>query len=208
MPRKSTTLAPKSNSHSESFVFLSYAREDKTHIDTIYLALKEGGLNPWMDKPPPPYQLCGIPPGIDWESEIRRRLQAASLILAFLSSKSVAKEGFIHKEFRLALSYLSQKPQDRIYLIPVLLEPCQPPTYKVDTISLDQLQWYPLYEQGLEPLLEYLRKLSHPSIPDTSNLEMISLRNENELLRAKLDSISNLTDSLAEMLKETIKKKT
>jgi len=49
------------------FVFLSYARDDKIQVDDVYLQLKAAGLNPWMDKPPEPYHLEGIPLGAEWE---------------------------------------------------------------------------------------------------------------------------------------------
>lgn len=47
---------------------------------------QDAGVTPWMDKPPAPYELDGIPLGGDWESHVRERLRNASRVLVFLSS--------------------------------------------------------------------------------------------------------------------------
>lgn len=66
-------------------IFLCYAKEDVKTVSEVYRRLKEAGLNPWMDKPPAPYQRHGIPPGVDWDSEIRKRIEQAKVFLAFFS---------------------------------------------------------------------------------------------------------------------------
>ena len=142
------------------YIFLSYAKEDKPVVDKIYLRMKEAGLTPWMDKPPAPYSLEGIRPGQVWDTELRKKLSGAALVLSFLSNASISKEGYVHKEYRLALSHAMDKPQDAVYIVPVLLEECEPPDYMVDSMSLRQFQWYPLYEHGEEQLIQYLRGLT------------------------------------------------
>lgn len=173
-------------------IFLSYAREDKFKVERVYLELKHAGLNPWMDKPPTPYDLSGIVPGADWDTEVRKQLKEAALVLAFLSKKSTVKEGYIQKEFRLALSYLMEKPQDRIYLIPILLEDCRVPNFRVDSVSLEQLQWYKLYEDGVPLLIEYLKVISAETSENieqqntSADLEKISFVNRIKVLENQL----------------------
>jgi hypothetical protein len=142
------------------YIFLSYAREDKPVVDKIFLRMKEAGLTPWMDKPPAPYSLEGIRPGEVWDTALRVKLSGAAIVLSFLSNASISKEGYVHKEYRLALSHAMDKPENAVYLVPVLLEECEPPDYRVDSMSLRQFQWYPLYEHGEEMLIRYLRELT------------------------------------------------
>ena len=183
--------AEKRNSRDEFFLFLSYAREDKKHVDKIYGQLLEAGLNPWMDKPPKPYQLCGLAPGSDWESVIRSKLQTASLVLLFLSRASISKEGFVQKEFRLSLKTMGEKPPGQLYLIPILLEPCSVPDYGVDLIKLNNLQWFLLYEQGIQPLLDFLINLAKPD-QRPSDPQVIMLQNRLALQEVKLDAVVSL----------------
>jgi len=156
-------------------IFLSYAKEDKPTVDTIFLELKQAGLNPWMDKPPHPYELLGIKPGEDWDQVIRIKLKQALLVLVFLSKVSVEKAGYVQKEYRLALSLASQQPSERIYLIPVKINECNAPSYIVDTASLEKLQWFLLYEDGIEKFAlvigEIYRTLTGLPVFDSSSPE-------------------------------------
>lgn len=142
-----------------SQIFLSYAREDKPRVDQIYAALKKAGLNPWMDEPPRPYQMEGLQPGEFWEEEIRKRMREARITLVFFSIRSVEKEGYVQREYRLALDRKAQQPQHQPSLIPVLLDACEPPSLRVDTVSYHQLHWYRLYEASIEDLVALLSRL-------------------------------------------------
>lgn len=137
-------------------IFLSYAKEDRSKVQEVYRALRVAGIGPWMDKPPAPYQLEGIQPGEDWDSAIRRAIKEAQLVLAFFSKTSIEKQGYVQREYRLALSSTMDKPVGTISFVPVLLEECAPPDIRVDTISLSQFQWYALYEDGLDNLVQSL----------------------------------------------------
>jgi hypothetical protein len=154
---------------SRPFIFLSYAREDKEQVDQVYMKLKQAGLDPWMDSPPAPYKNEGIPPGIQWELFIRDRIRAASQVLVFFSKTSVDQPGFRHKELRIILSRMAERPLHKIRLIPVLLDDCPVPRFQVDTLSFDQFQWCELRRDkdcagdgdsqgdGVQRLIEYLK---------------------------------------------------
>lgn len=141
-------------------IFLSYAKEDKWYVDDVYRAIKAAGLSPWMDKPPAPYERDGIPPGAAWDDEIRKRLQTARVVLIFLSSVSIAKQGYVQREYRLALNEMMNKPSGQVYPIPVLIEPCEVPDVRVDTIRLKDFQWFELYSRGIDELVEYLAEIA------------------------------------------------
>lgn len=144
-------------------VFLSYAKEDLRAVQQIYIRLKLAGLSPWMDKPPPPHELEGIPFGADWDQVLKDKIKRAAVVLAFLSRTSVEKMGYVQREFRSALSLQAQRPSSSVYLVPTLLEQCDPPAYTVENISFSDLQWYKLYEEGDATLIRYLRSLLLPT---------------------------------------------
>lgn len=139
-------------------IFLSYAKEDKAAVEKVYIELRRHSFSPWMDSPPIPFRTEGLQPGENWDVAIRREMKRANLILAFLSSTSIAKTGYVQRELRVALELLESMPQDRIFLVPVLLDSCRPPTLKVGTVSLSDLQYYDLRAEGLSPLLVFLSK--------------------------------------------------
>jgi hypothetical protein len=189
-------------------IFLSYAKEDKSRVDEIYILLKKAGLNPWMDDPPSPYASEGIPPGQDWDQFIRHKLRHAAVTPAFLSARSSAKQGYIQKEYRLALNTLMEKPPDKIYLIPVLLESITIPDIRVDTISLNQLQWYKLYERGIDDLIAHLTDLTRTDDPEQPKQppspEIIALKNQVRYLSWLRDDIVHINEQRIIKLEEEL----
>ncbi len=137
-------------------IFLSYAKEDAAAVQRIYRELRHAGVHPWMDKPPAPWDLEGIGPGEEWDTVIRQRLAEAELVLVFLSKTSVAKQGYVQREYRLALNLAAAQPPGSVFLIPVLLEDCEPPDLRVDQINLRQFQWIRLLESEVSRFIEYI----------------------------------------------------
>lgn len=99
-------------------VFISYASQDRAKVRELYNALKkETWLNPWFDQEE-------LLPDMDWDLEIYRALRKADVILPCFSAESVAKEGYVQKEFKRALDYAEEKPDGTIYVIPLRLDNC------------------------------------------------------------------------------------
>jgi formylglycine-generating enzyme required for sulfatase activity len=110
-------------------VFLCHAKEDKPAIRNLYSLLKsQPWIEPWLDE-------VNLLPGMDWEVEIFKALRDADAILVCLSKESIAKEGYIQKEFKRALGFAEEKPEGAIYLIPLRLDDCKPP------LKFQQWQW-------------------------------------------------------------------
>jgi len=139
-------------------LFLCYAREDKKHIDEIYLEMKAAGLNPWMDHPPAPYDSDGIPLGVPWDLAIRTNIRRAAYCITFLSTKSVSKKGYVQEEYRVALEALSEMPPGQVFVVPALLEECQLPDWRIGALGFDQLQWINLTADGTQALIRFLKK--------------------------------------------------
>jgi formylglycine-generating enzyme required for sulfatase activity len=127
-------------------VFLSYASQDGAKVRELYdLLCAESWISVWFDKE-------ALLPGMNWDLEIYKGLRNADLILACLSKESVAKEGYVQKEFKSALSYAEEKPDGVIFVIPVRLDNCQLP------VRFQQWQWLDLFNKGAhEKLLKSLK---------------------------------------------------
>ncbi len=90
-------------------VFLCHASQDKPAVRKLYARLNsEVWIDPWLDEE-------RLLPGMDWDLEIQKALRVADLIIVCLSSESVAKEGYVQREFKRALSYAEEKPEGTIY---------------------------------------------------------------------------------------------
>lgn len=139
-------------------IFLCYAAEDRAQVRDLYRALKEAGFAPWMDKPPQEYFDEGLEAGATWDNEIRSRIKDADYFLACVSKISVAKQGYVQREYRLALSQMAEVPEGGVFLIPVLLEDCKPPSLKVDSVDFQSIQWFRLYEDGVDNLIGTLER--------------------------------------------------
>jgi hypothetical protein len=169
----------------EPKIFLCHAREDKSRVQEIYLQMRSAGLSPWMDKPPPPYDLDGIHAGEDWDSRIRKEIRECAYFVAFLSPNSVSKQGYVQREFRLALSMAAEMPTGQVFVIPVLLEPCEPPEITVDTVSLSKLQWIELERGDASVLIRVLeRDIGHRRAPLPGSGLRLTVNTAEELLHA------------------------
>jgi hypothetical protein len=126
-------------------IFLSYAREDRARVEEIYWRLRELGFRPWMDT-------NDLLPGQMWDSEIRKALTSADFVLLFFSQSSVAKRGYVQREFRLVLDALQEMPEGVIHTIPIRLDNCNIPE------QFRGLQWADLFdEHDLEIVVQAIR---------------------------------------------------
>jgi len=84
--------------------------------------------SPWLDEEE-------LFPGQDWQQEIPAAVRACDVVVICLTHRSVSKEGFLQREFRDALSVAEEKPEGRIFVIPVKLEEADVPKCRA------QWQW-------------------------------------------------------------------
>jgi hypothetical protein len=115
-------------SRKKLLVFLSHASEDKESVRKLAKRLKKSGFEPWLDEE----QLL---PGQDWNLEIEKAIHASEAILLCFSALSVAKEGYIQREYKRAMKYREEKPQNTIFVIPVRLDDCDLPYF------IHEVQW-------------------------------------------------------------------
>jgi hypothetical protein len=129
--------------------FLCHATEDKPTVRTLRQHLISAGVTPWLDEE-------DIVPGQLWESEIDAAITRCHAFLACLSSKSVARTGYVHLEVQKALDRAMKLPLGRTFLIPVRLDACQIP----DVIA--RFQWVDYFaDAGAQRVIGALRQLVH-----------------------------------------------
>lgn len=109
-------------------IFLSHASQDKRQVRNLCKRLRGDGFDPWLDEE-------RLLPGQDWDLEIEKALRASDAILLCFSELSVAKEGYIQREYKRAMRYLEEKPEGTIFVIPVRLDDCELPHF------IREIQW-------------------------------------------------------------------
>ena len=133
-------------------IFLAHADEDKPYIRKLYKKLKDNGLEPWLDEE-------DLMPGAKWDDKIEEAIKNARFFLACLSAHSVAKNGYVQKELRIALKELERKAPGAIYFIPTLIEDIELPDITVGTIRLKDYQAAKIFnEEGLQKLIKSLKQ--------------------------------------------------
>lgn len=125
--------------------FVSYAREDQSEVEEITRKLNDHGVLTWFDEKE-------IFPGDTWESKIETAIEKSDFVLVFFSNKTLNKVGYKNKEIRYILEQASFRPLGSRYIIPVLLDDCQPPR------EFKSLHWLVHGKKGwLEKLVKVLK---------------------------------------------------
>jgi hypothetical protein len=106
--------------------------------------LLEDGLDPWLDE-------VDLEPGAEWRPAIERAVRKADVVLVCLSRSAISKTGFVQKEIAIALDAADERPEGRVYIVPVRLEACEVPD------RLSRWQWVDLFDpRGYERLIKAL----------------------------------------------------
>lgn len=130
-------------------VFLCHSSADKPAVRELYQKLRaEAWIQPWLDEEE-------LFPGMDWNLEIEKAIEATDVILVCLSNNSITKEGYIQREIRIALDYADYKPEGTLFIIPVRLEKCIPPKRLARWQYADYFEGQ--REQGVKRLLASLK---------------------------------------------------
>ena len=74
----------------EELVFISYAREDRSWAERLYMDLRKQEIDVWMDT-------RNLSAGADWQLEIKKAIRSSRYFILLLSKYSINKRGFIQK---------------------------------------------------------------------------------------------------------------
>ena len=130
--------------------FISYAREDSAFARRMYGDLRARGVEPWLD-------ITRIVAGADWPRIVEVAIWRASHIILLLSSRSIAKEGYVQHEIHEALRRLKRMPPDpdRNFIIPVRLDKCEI-TYP-ELRNIHRVNIYEDWDSGIQSVIAGLQ---------------------------------------------------
>lgn len=144
-------------------VFICYANEDHAFAREVFAALRERGIQAWMDRPPEAFALEGILPGQDPALQIERRLSEADAIVLLLSPESIAQQGFVQAGFRMALHAAGRRRG--LAIVAVLQKACEAPAFAAGGIALGTLAWIDHAAQGMAAVIAAIENPAAPSKP-------------------------------------------
>lgn len=130
-------------------VFIAYVEEDLSAAEMIYDQLEEAGFAPWMDR-------RNLLPGQNWPRSIERAIEVCDFFIAVLSRKSVVKRSVFQSELRYALDCARRQPLDSVFIIPVRIEPCAPPSRIAQ--QLQHVDLFPDFARGIRRIVSMVRK--------------------------------------------------
>ena len=174
----------KDNTNRPLRVFLCHSSQDKPAVRELYLKLRaEMGISPWLNEE-------DLYPGENWDLKIEKAMEISDVIIICLTNNSITKEGYVQKEIKIALDYSDLKPEGALFIIPVRLEDCKPPTRL--------LKWHYVDYFGDSKEIE-LRKLLWSLRKRSSKLGLT--RNKIEIKDIDGKPIDNLIEDTIEFLR-------
>jgi len=115
-------------------VFLSYASQDVDAASRIGKALREAGIEVWLDRS----ELRG---GDAWDAAIRSQIKACTLFMPVISANTRARaEGYFRFEWKLAVDRSHLMAAERAFLLPLVIDG----TSEADALVPDkfrEVQW-------------------------------------------------------------------
>jgi TolB-like protein/Flp pilus assembly protein TadD len=97
-------------------VFLSYASEDARAAQRICDALRDAGIEVWLDKS----ELRG---GDAWDRQIRERIRDCRLFIAVISAHTEGRdEGYFRREWNLAVDRTRDMSENKAFIVPVVID--------------------------------------------------------------------------------------
>lgn len=185
-------------------IFISYAKEDARVAEAVNDQLRVRGISTWID-------VQSIRGGQNWQQAISDAIASSRYFLLLMSNHSVSKVGYCQKEIRLALKALELYPYDKVFLIPVRLDPCdvKEPALK----ELHYIDLFPSFLDGIERICEAIafdrsaleesgkRVIDKISRSETGHLstqqiiqKLVSSRNKHDLSPRELELYSELLE--------------
>lgn len=129
-------------------VFLSYAREDAETANFLFRALRDKGIDIWLDS-------NSLRIGDTFEAKIEDVIANSDFALVCLSSKSVNKTGFVQREFRIILEASKTRPFEVPFALPIKLDRCEIPR------EFARYHWVDLPADGWESFIDKLARDIH-----------------------------------------------
>ena len=112
-----------------------------------------------MDRPPETFALEGILPGQDCALQIEQRLSEADRLVLILSPASIAQQGYVQPEFRLALHAAARR---KLRIVPLLQSAGELPAFAAGGAALNALAWIDHSAEGTDALIAAIKQSAAP----------------------------------------------
>ena len=132
---------------------ISYLREDSERVESIAKALKDRGINIWMDK-------ADVKAGEQWEKKIRVIFEKSEFCILCLSESALATRGFFQHEIKYAEAKQNKRGDNDVYTIPVLLEALASDKIPVDLRGLHFVHLYEDFDIGIEQIIDTIKSFT------------------------------------------------
>ena len=118
--------------------------EDAEFVSDLAARLLQDGVLTWFGE-------NDLLPGDDWKRKIDEGIEKSDFVLLFLSSVSVTKTGYFQRELNYALEQQQLRPEGARFIIPIIIDGCQPPVSLRDIhwLRVDQPNWYERLKRAL-----------------------------------------------------------
>ncbi|MDH6136501.1 HEAT repeat protein [Kitasatospora sp. MAA4] len=135
-------------------VFISYVHENSDLVDRLANTLKAFDIEVWVDRD-------RLQPGSRWSDAIREAITEGAFFVACFSAESLQRDKtYMNEELTLAIEELRQRPADRSWFIPVLLNECALPGRSIgagETLrSIQAVLLYKDWDDGIQRLLSVI----------------------------------------------------
>jgi 5'-deoxynucleotidase YfbR-like HD superfamily hydrolase len=161
-------------------IFLSHSSKDKAFVRRLNRDLKSHFFNTWFDEE-------NIPYGSSITQEIQGGLNKSDIMFVFLSDFSVSSN-WVTVEWQ--AKFFKQINEKKIFVIPILLNDCQIPTFLADRRYVD-FRDKDEYETNLSHLLSYLENIKFDVIGDVSIGNYIDYESITDYTREILEDLSH-----------------
>jgi HEAT repeat protein len=138
--------------------FISYVRENGESVGRLADVLRAYDIGVWLDRDQ-------LRPGTRWKSAIRQAISEGDFFIACFSVEYQQRvRSYMNEELTLAVDELRQRPTDRAWFIPVLVNEREVPDRDIGAgETLRSLQWVDLYkdwEDGVRRILSVIEPKS------------------------------------------------
>lgn len=150
--------------------FASYVREDYETVARLASTLTTSGVKVWLDR-------NEIQPGSRWKRVIKRAIHDGSYFLACFSRHYTERTvSYMNEELTLAVELLRQKPTDRPWFIPILLDDCEVPEREIGAgETLRDIQYVALFDNwddGIQRILNVIQP-AKPTLPEERTTDTV-----------------------------------
>lgn len=137
-------------------VFVSYVHENRNEVDRLVGKLREVGIPVWLDA-------SDIEPGVRWRDAIRTAIQSGSFFMACFSKEYKEREKtHMNEELTLAIEELRERPSDKAWFIPVLINETEIPSRRISSVEdLRDIQAIKLYENWDEEVYRIVNAVKY-----------------------------------------------